>query len=137
MFENDKYPIDYDRFTNFFTSSNRGGGGRGYGGNQGGGGGRRRRGRPVVSYPVNISRSIDTHQGFLELTTFEMKLLELADMEQADGSTLSQEEIAQRLEVSQTTVWRYLKALRKKITQAIINHNEIHVRIIDKEKNTY
>ena len=45
----------------------------------------------------------------------------------------SQEDIAKELDISQTSVWRYLKALRKKITQAIINHNEIHVKIIDDE----
>ena len=93
--------------------------------------GRRRRGRPSVSYPVNLSRSIDIHQGVLELTTFELKLLELSDIKQDK----SQEEIAKELNISQTSVWRYLKALRKKIALAITNHNEIHVDIIDKKEN--
>ncbi|MHA1111827.1 MAG: DUF134 domain-containing protein [Promethearchaeota archaeon] len=110
--------------------SNGNGGGYGRGRGRGGGGqGKRRRGRPSVSYPVNLSRSIDVHQGLLELTTFEVKLLELSDIEQ----NKSQEEIAKELNISQTSVWRYLKALRKKITQAIINHNEIQVKIIDDE----
>ena len=100
--------------------------GRGRGGGHGGG---RRRGRPAVSYPVDLSRSIDVHQGFLELTTFELRLLELSDVEEK-----SQEEIAEELEVSQTSVWRYLKALRRKIALAIKNHNEIHIDIIDKKK---
>jgi predicted DNA-binding protein (UPF0251 family) len=108
----------------------RGRGGGGYGRGHGGG---RRRGRPAVSYPVDLSRSIDDQLGFLELTTFEMKLLELSDIKEKDGKSLSQEEIALLLNISQTSVWRYLKALRKKITQAIINHNEIHVKIIDRE----
>ena len=118
-------------FYNFGDNMSNGNGG-GYGRGRGRGGegqGRRRRGRPSVSYPVNLSRSIDVHQGFLELTTFEVKLLELSDIEQ----NKSQEEIAKELNISQTSVWRYLKALRKKITQAIINHNEIHVKIIDAE----
>lgn len=107
----------------------RGRGGGGYGRGQGGG---RRRGRPSISYPVDLSRSIDDHQGFLELTTFEIKLLELSDIEEKK----SQEEIARELNISQTSVWRYLKALRKKIALAIKNHNEIHIEIIDKkEKN--
>jgi len=110
------------------TNGNGGGYGRGRG-RGGEGQGRRRRGRPSVSYPVNLSRSIDVQQGLLELTTFEVKLLELSDIEQ----NKSQEEIAKELNISQTSVWRYLKALRKKITQAIINHNEIHVKIIDTE----
>ena len=101
--------------------------GRGHG--RGGGQGGRRRGRPTISYPVDLSRSIDIHQGYLELTTFELKLLEMSDIEEKK----SQEDIAKELNISQTSVWRYLKALRKKITQAIINHNEIHVKIIDDE----
>ena len=118
-------------FYNFGDNMTNGNGG-GYGRGRGRGGegqGRRRRGRPSVSYPVNLSRSIDVQQGLLELTTFEVKLLELSDIEQ----NKSQEEIAKELNISQTSVWRYLKALRKKITQAIINHNEIHVKIIDDE----
>ncbi len=103
----------------------------GYGRGRGGGGhGRRRRGRPTISYPVDLSRSIDVHQGFLELTTFELRLLELSDIE----SSKSQEEIAKELNISQTSVWRYLKALRKKIALAIKNHNEIHIEIVDKIK---
>ena len=98
--------------------------GRGYGG---GGQGRRRRGRPSVSYPVDLSRSIDTHRGILELTTFELKLLELSDIDQ----NKSQEEIAQELNISQTSVWRYLKGLRKKIALVIKNHNEVKIKIID------
>jgi predicted DNA-binding protein (UPF0251 family) len=106
-------------------------GGYGRGRGRGGGGqGRRRRGRPSVSYPVDLSRSVDTHKGILELTTFEMKLLELSDIEQ----NKSQEEIAKELQISQTSVWRYLKALRKKIALMIKNHNEIQIEIIDKKK---
>ena len=104
-----------------------GGHGRGHGQ---GGQGRRRRGRPSVSYPVDLSRTVDVHQGFLELTTFELKLLELSDIKQDK----SQEDIAKELNISQTSVWRYLKALRKKVAIAITNHNEIHIDIIDKEK---
>lgn len=111
----------------------RGRGGRYQGEGRGGGQGRRQRGRPVVSYPVDLYRSIDDHQGYLELTTFELKLLELSDIEQSNGKPLSQEEIAQRLNISQTSVWRYLKALRKKITLAITNHNEIHIKIMDND----
>jgi predicted DNA-binding protein (UPF0251 family) len=108
--------------------SNGNGGGYGRGRGHGGEGqGRRRRGRPSISYPVNLSRSIDNHQGFLELTTFEIKLLELSDIEQ----NKSQEEIAKELNISQTSVWRYLKALRKKIALAIKNHNEIHIHIVE------
>jgi len=110
--------------------------GHGRGGGGGGGPGRRRRGRPAVSYPVNLDRSIEDHEGFLELSTFELKLLELSDIEEKDSKPLSQEEIAQQLNISQTSVWRYLKALRKKIAQAITSHNEIHVKIIDREDKT-
>lgn len=114
--------------------SNGNGGGDGRGRGRGGDGqGRRRRGRPSVSYPVNLTRSVDINQGFLELTTFELKLLELSDIEQKK----SQEEIAKELNISQTSVWRYLKALRKKIAIAITNHNEIHIEIIDKKKKEY
>ncbi|TFG21452.1 MAG: DUF134 domain-containing protein [Promethearchaeota archaeon] len=110
------------------TMANNNGGGYGPGRGHGGGGqGRHRRGRPNISYPVDLSRSIDIHQGVLELTTFEIKLLELSDIEQ----NKTQEDIAKELNISQTSVWRYLKELRKKIALAIKNHNEIHIEIVD------
>jgi predicted DNA-binding protein (UPF0251 family) len=133
MQDDDKNPSVHKVFSPNFTMSNRGGHGRGYGHGGGEQGRGRGRGRPMVSYPIDLGRTVDSQQGVLELTSFEIKLLELADIEQVDGKNLSQEEIAERLKISQTSVWRYLKALRKKIAIAILDHNEIHINIIHKK----
>lgn len=100
----------------------------GRGRHRGRGMGRRhpRRGRPPVFYPVNVNREIDVDKGTVELSSFELQILQLSDIE-----NLNQNEIAEKLNISQTSVWRYLNATRKKIALAISQHHEIIIQIQD------
>ena len=102
-----------------------GGRGRGRGRGQGRGRGRGR-GRPPVVYPIEIKREVTSTKGIIELTSFEMQILKLSDLE-----NLNQNEIAEELDISQTSVWRYLNATRKKIAKAINEHHELKVVIKD------
>ncbi len=85
-----------------------------------------RRGRPPVFYPINVNREINTDKGIVVLSSFELQILQLSDIE-----NLNQNEIAEKLDVSQTSVWRYLNATRKKIAEAISRHHEISIQIRD------
>ena len=103
--------------------------GRGHGRGRGhfrGPGRGRGRGRPPVMYPININRIASNVQGIVELTSFEMEILKLSDIE-----NLNQNEIAEKLDVSQTSVWRYLNSTRKKIALAINKFHEIRIVIKD------
>jgi len=101
---------------------------RGRGRPHGRGRGRRypRRGRPPVFYPINVNREINVDKGTVALSSFELQILQLSDVE-----NLNQNEIAEKLNISQTSVWRYLNGTRKKIAEAIIQHHEIIIQIID------
>ncbi|MCG3220562.1 MAG: DUF134 domain-containing protein, partial [Candidatus Heimdallarchaeota archaeon] len=44
---------------------------------------------------------------------------------------LTQNEIAEELKISQTSVWRYLKSVREKIAKAIVENNVIRITISD------
>jgi len=99
--------------------------GRGYGRGMGRGRGRGR-GRPPVAYPIDIPRGVPRTQGVITLTSFELKLLQLSDIKE-----LTQQQIAEQLNISQTSVWRYLKAIRTKIAEAISQHNQIEIWIAD------
>ncbi|MHA1347244.1 MAG: DUF134 domain-containing protein [Candidatus Heimdallarchaeaceae archaeon] len=96
--------------------------GRGHGRGRGQG----RRGRPPVFYPVNNNREINVGKGTVVLSSFELQILQLSDLE-----NLNQNEIAEKLNVSQTSVWRYLSATRKKIAEVISQHHEIIIQIRD------
>ena len=100
--------------------------GRGRHRGHGRGRGRGRRGRPPVFYPVNNNREISVDKGIVVLSSFELQILQLSDLE-----NLNQNEIAEKLDVSQTSVWRYLNATRKKIAEAISKHHEIVIQIKD------
>ena len=99
--------------------------GRGYGRGKGRGRGRGR-GRPPVAYPIEVSRTASRKLGVISLTSFELKLLVLSDIEE-----LTQQQIADRLNISQTSVWRYLKSIRVRIAEAIAQHNQIEILVID------
>ncbi len=99
------------------------------GGRHGRGRGRRHHrgiGRPPVSYPIDINRRITKDQVAIELTSFELQILQLSDIE-----GLTQQEIAEKLNISQTSVWRYLKSIRLRLAEAINKHNQINITIID------
>jgi predicted DNA-binding protein (UPF0251 family) len=81
-------------------------------------------GRPPISYPMNVNRSVLLDKGLIELSSFELQILQLSDIE-----GLTQEEIAEKLSVSQTSIWRYLKAIRLKIAETITKHDVIDVII--------
>jgi len=98
---------------------------RGYGRGMGRGRGRGR-GRPPVAYPIDIPRRVSRAQGVITITSFELKLLQLSDIKE-----LTQQQIAEQLNISQTSVWRYLKAIRTKIAEAISQHNQIEIWIAD------
>ena len=100
--------------------------GRGRQHGRGRGRGRGRRGRPPVFYPINVNREINANKGTVEISSFELQILQLSDIE-----NLNQNEIAEKLNISQTSVWRYLNATRKKIAEAIIQHHEIIIQIND------
>ncbi len=108
-----------------FSRRRKHGPGRGQGRGRGHGRGRGR-GRPPVSYPIEVSREISRAQGEILLTSFELQLLQLSDIEE-----LTQQQIAEKLNISQTSVWRYLKTIRVKIAEAISQHSQIVIRISD------
>ena len=85
-----------------------------------------RRGRPPVAYPIGLKRNIINEEGVIELTSFELKIMELSDLE-----GLTQQQIAEKLNISQTSVWRYLKGAREKITNALMRYHTIRIKIID------
>ncbi len=99
--------------------------GRGQGRGMGRGRGRGR-GRPPVAYPIDLPRRASRTQGVITLTSFELKLLQLSDIKE-----LTQQQIAEQLNISQTSVWRYLKTVRTKIAEAISQHNQIEIWIVN------
>jgi predicted DNA-binding protein (UPF0251 family) len=86
----------------------------------------RGRGRPAVAYSIEHDLSGRDAQSSVELSSFELKILQMADV---DG--LTQNEIADKLKISQTSVWRYLKAVRERIAKAIVENNTIRITIRD------
>lgn len=86
----------------------------------------RGRGRPAVAYPIEYDIDSRTTQGSIELSSFELKVLQMADLE-----GLTQNDIAEELNISQTSVWRYLKSVREKIAKAIVENNSIRIIIRD------
>ncbi|MHA1200473.1 MAG: DUF134 domain-containing protein [Candidatus Heimdallarchaeaceae archaeon] len=101
--------------------------GRGYGRGQGRGPGRGRgRGRPPIAYPVHYDTKGRDSVITIEMSSFEFQILQLAD-----NQDLTQNEIAAKLNISQTSVWRYLRAVRSKIAKAIAENNQIQIVIID------
>ncbi len=103
--------------------------GRGYGRGHGRGRGRgpgRGRGRPPVAYPIDYDSSRRQKIGMIELSSFEFQILQMSDSED-----LNQNEIAEKLDISQTSVWRYLKSVRSKIARAIAENNQIQIVISD------
>ncbi|MCG3221989.1 MAG: DUF134 domain-containing protein, partial [Candidatus Heimdallarchaeota archaeon] len=86
----------------------------------------RGRGRPVIAYPIEFDINSRTSQGSILLSSFELKVLQMADIE-----GLTQNEIAEELKISQTSVWRYLKTVREKIAKAIVENNVIRITIRD------
>ena len=94
---------------------------------QGRGHGRGRgRGRPTIAYPIEHDFRGRSSQGSIELSSFELKILQMADLE-----GLNQNDIAEKLEISQTSVWRYLKSVREKIAQAIAENDSVRIIIRD------
>ena len=126
LMTNSDNPPDDD---NSFFRKRQYGPGRGQGRGQGRGMGRGRgrgRGRPPVAYPIDIPRRVSRTQGVINLTSFELKLLQLSDIKE-----LTQLQIAEQLNISQTSVWRYLKAIRTKIADAISLHSHIEFWIAE------
>ncbi|MHA1869164.1 MAG: DUF134 domain-containing protein [Candidatus Heimdallarchaeaceae archaeon] len=85
-----------------------------------------RRGRPPVAYSIPINRRINQAHNILVISSFELEILKMADVEE-----LTQKEIAEKLGISQTSVWRYLKGLRKRIADSIINHNLLEIEVVE------
>jgi len=116
---------DFDEQARFYAER---GPGRGQGRGRGRGPGRgpgKGRGRPPIAYPIETNFR-KGYTSTLVLSSFEFQILQMADVE-----GLNQNEIAEKLQISQTSVWRYLKAARTKIAQTIAENSEIHVEIID------
>ena len=105
----------------FYSRKRKYGPGRGYGRGRG-----RGRGRPPIAYPIDVTREISRVQGEITLTSFELQLLQLSDIEE-----LTQQQIAERLNISQTSVWRYLKTIRIRIAEAISKHHQIVIKIVE------
>ncbi|MHA1304613.1 MAG: DUF134 domain-containing protein [Candidatus Heimdallarchaeaceae archaeon] len=107
---------------------------RGFGRGHGRGMGRGRRygrrgggrGRPPVAYPIRMHRPIYADRNVVQISSFELQILKMSDIDE-----LTQKQIAEQLGISQTSVWRYLKTIRTKIAQAILNHNVIEVEVVD------
>ncbi len=97
----------------------------GIGPGMGPGMGRGRRGRPPVAYSIDFPRE-NVGRTVLQLTSFEFHILQMADLE-----GLTQTQIATELNISQTSVWRYLKGVRSKVATALVNSNIIELEIID------
>ncbi len=113
-----------NRKPEFFSGK---GQGRGPGRGQGRGPGRGRgRGRPPIAYPIRYDVSGRQDSTTLVLSSFELQILQMADVED-----LNQNEIAVKLNISQTSVWRYLKSARTKTAKALSENNQIRVEIID------
>ena len=93
------------------------------------GGGRRRHGRRGLGRPriiPEISSNWDDIEGetSLILTEHEIEVIKLVDIDD-----LTQEEAANKLNVSRATIWRYLKAARLKIATSLVKGSTIHVNI--------
>ncbi|MCY3413497.1 MAG: DUF134 domain-containing protein [Candidatus Heimdallarchaeota archaeon] len=58
----------------------------------------------------------------IELSKIDREILRLLDIEH-----FTQEQVAEKLEVSRATIWRYIKATRKKIAEAVISATEIKI----------
>ena len=101
--------------------------GRGQGRGRGRGQGRGRgRGRPPIAYPVQYDMKGRDNVITIVLTSFEFQILQMAD-----SQDLTPNEIAAKLDISQTSVWRYLRAVRSRIAKAIAENNQIQIVISD------
>ena len=116
----------YDREKVFYAERGQGRGygrqGRGMGRGQGRG---RGRGRPPVAYPIETDMRGKGSSNLI-LSSFELQILQMADIQE-----LTQNEIGDKLQISQTSVWRYLKSARMKIAKAITENKQIQIEIID------
>jgi len=115
----------YDREKVFYAERGQGRGyGRGRGKGRGYGRGRGR-GRPPVAYPIETDMRGKGSTNLI-LSSFELQILQMADIQE-----LTQNEIGDKLQISQTSVWRYLKSARTKIAKAVAENKQIYIEIID------
>ena len=119
---------------NRMRGPDRGYNGRPYDGRgMGRGMGRRRgRGRPPVARAMDFDRNLFTDKGFIELSSFELQILKMSDIDQLTQDEIAQKlKITQKMDISQTSVWRYLKAIREKIAKAVLSHDNIVIVVKD------
>jgi predicted DNA-binding protein (UPF0251 family) len=97
---------------------------------KGGGGGRRRRrmGRPRAQPHVSFDWNEIEGETILVLSPQELEALRLVD-----GEGLTQEETAEKMQVSRGTVWRLINRARKGIAQALINGHKISIKLLQNE----
>ncbi len=115
----------YDREKVFYAERGQGRGyGRGRGKGRGYGRGRGR-GRPPVAYPIETDMRGKGSSNLI-LSIFLVQILQMADIQE-----LTQNEIGDKLQISQTSVWRYLKSARTKIAKAVAENKQIYIEIID------
>jgi len=93
---------------------------------------RRGRGRPPVARAMDFDRNLFTDKGFIELSSFELQILKMSDIDQLTQDEIAQKlKITQKMDISQTSVWRYLKAIREKIAKAVLSHDNIVIVVKD------
>ena len=72
-----------------------------------------------------LSKDKDYHPGaFIHGLIFALEAVQ-------QSYKIPQQQIAEKLNISQTSVWRYLKTIRVKIAEAISQHDQITIKIID------
>lgn len=132
----DNQDSDADNRPFFNRMSGSGGGyggrprdGRGMGRGMGRG---RGRGRPPVARSMDFDRDLFAVKGVIELSSFELQILKMSDIEQLTQEEIAQKlKITQKIDISQTSVWRYLKAIREKLTKAVLSYEFIEIHIED------
>ncbi len=127
--DNDNRP-----FFNRSRGPDRGYNGRPYDGRgMGRGMGRRRgRGRPPVARSMDFDRNLFAVKGIIELSSFELQILKMSDIENLTQDEIAQKlKITQKIDISQTSVWRYLKTIREKLAKAILSYEFIEIHIED------
>jgi predicted DNA-binding protein (UPF0251 family) len=103
--------------------------GRGMGRGMGRG---RGRGRPPVARSMDFDRNLFAVKGIIELSSFELQILKMSDIEQLTQEEIAQKlKITQKIDISQTSVWRYLKAIREKLAKAVLSYEFIEIHIED------
>lgn len=136
--ENDRNNQDSENDNNpsFNWMSGSGGGyggrprdGRGMGRGMGRG---RGRGRPPIAREMDFDRNLFADKGVIELSSFELQILKMSDIEQLTQDEIAQKlKITQKMDISQTSVWRYLKTIREKIAKAVLSHDNIVIIVKD------